>query len=507
MDDGYTGTNFNRPDFKRMMDDIVNGVIDGIIVKDLSRLGRNHRQVGKYIEEIFPIYNLRIISINDKIDSYKDPESITGILVPFKNLVNENYARDISLKVSSAYYAMAKDGKFVAGTPPYGYMLDPKDKHHLVINENEVDIVKKIFSMSLDGNGRIKICKYLNGNGILCRKELQRRNKRNLSLDPYEIQSKYFWGTTTIGRMLTNETYIGNLVQLKTKRAIFGEEKFIVKDKEEWVRTDNTHEAIISKEDFYKVQKIIKSNEKVSKSKGQKNYSIFNGKLKCVDCKRAMTRQEDFRGNRTLSNYFCMNYLQTSKMCSPHKIKTSTLEQLVLETIQLQVKLVIELEKSLKKLYFKNNQESVEKEYKNNIKIANIKIENFKEEKRKKYEEWKFNKIDKEEYIKISIDIDKNIEKVKNDVDLYTSNYKENIKEIRKNYYWIGHYKRNRKIKKITKEVLQELIEVIYVNKDGNIDITFKYQNEYNNLVKYLENEGAKEYEKVDFGKVSSSFC
>ena len=248
-------------------------------------------------------------------------------------------------------------------------------------------------------------------------------------------------------------------------------------------------------------------NEKVSKPKVQKNYSIFNGKLKCADCKRAMTKQEDFRGNRTLSNYFCMNYLQTSKLCSSHKIKTSTLEQMVLETIQLQVKLIIELEKSLKKLYFKNNQDLVEKEYKNNIKIANIKIENFNDEKRKKYEEWKFNKIDKEEYIKISVDIDKRIEKIKNDVDLYTFTYKENIKKIRKNDYWIGHYKRNRKIKKITKEVLQELIEVIYVNKDGNINIIFKYQDEYNNLVKCLEKEGAKEYEKMDFGKVSSSFC
>lgn len=507
MDDGYTGTNFNRPDFKRMMDDIVNGVIDGIIVKDLSRLGRNHRQVGKYIEEIFPIYNLRIISINDKIDSYKDPESITGILVPFKNLVNENYARDISLKVSSTYFAMAKDGKFVSGTPPYGYMLDPEDKHHLIINENEAEIVKKIFSMSLEDNGRIKICKYLNDNGILCRKELQRRNKKKLSLEPFEIQSEYFWSTSTIGRMLSNETYIGNLVQLKTKRAIFGKDKFVVKDKEEWVRTDNTHEALISKEDFCKIQNIIRSNEKTSKTKGQKNYSIFNGKLKCADCKRAMTRQEDFRGNRNLSNYFCMSYLNISKSCSSHKIKTSTLEQMVLESIQLQVKLVIELEKSLKKLYFKNNQELVEKEYKNNIRVANIKIENLKDEKRKKYEEWKFNKIDKEEFIKISKDIDNSIEEIKNNIDLYTSTYKENIKKIRKNDYWIGHYKRNRKIKKITKEVLQELIEIIYVHKDGSVDITFKYQDEYNNLIKYLENEGAKEYEKMDFGKVSSSFC
>ena len=506
IDDGYSGTTFNRPDFKRMMDDIVNGSIDGIIVKDLSRLGRNHRQIGKYIEEIFPIYNLRIISINDNIDSYKNPDSISGILVPFKNLVNENYSRDISLKVRSSYATMAKEGKFVAGTPPYGYMLDPEDKHHLVINDNEAKIVKEIFSMSLKGNGRIKICKYLNDNGILCRKELQRRNKRKLTLEPFSIPSKYYWSTSTIGRMLVNETYIGNLVQLKTKRETFGANRFVMKDKEEWVRSENTHEALISKEDFYMVKKLIKINERSNNSNANKNYSIYNRKLKCADCKRAMTKQEDNRGNRNLSNYFCMSYLSISKSCSSHKIKTSVLEQLVLEAIQLQVKLVIELDKSLSKLYFKNNKETVETEYKNNMRIANLKIENLKDEKRKKYEEWKFNKMDKEEFMNISSSIDKSITEIKNNIDLYTSTYRENIKKMKKNDFWIGHYKRNRKIKRVTKEVLDELIEVIYVTKDGNIEITFKYQDEYNNLVKYLENEGEKEHEKMDFRRVSTTF-
>ena len=157
IDDGYTGTNFERPGFKRLMQDIINGKINGIIVKDLSRLVRNHREVGKYIEEIFPIYNIRIISINDNVDSYKDPESINSLIVPIKNLMNEGYSRDISLKVSSAYKTMAKSGQYVAGTPPYGYMLDPNDKHHLIINEDEAIIVRKIFDMALAGEGRIKI--------------------------------------------------------------------------------------------------------------------------------------------------------------------------------------------------------------------------------------------------------------------------------------------------------------------------------------------------------------
>ncbi len=506
IDDGYTGTNFDRPEFKRMMQDIVCGKINGIIVKDLSRLGRNHKQVGKYIEEIFPIYNIRIIAINDNVDSFENPESIKSLIVPVKNLINENYSRDISRKVASAYVTMAKNGQFVAGTTPYGYMLDPEDKHHLIPDPNEVQIVKKIFDMALKGNGRIKICTYLNDNGILCRKEIQRRKKRKLSLSAFEIESTYLWSTSTIGRMLSNESYIGNLVQLKTKRAHFGTEKIITKDKEDYIRSENTHEPIISKEDFDKVQIIIKQNEKKKKTPSPSNFSKFRGKLKCADCGRAMTKQEDFRGKRNISNYFCMTYLQVSKKCSPHKIKTEDLENIVLEIIQMQIKLVIELEKSLTKLYFKDNKTSIENEYKNNVKIAELRITNLKEEKREYYEKWKFNKIEKSEFVKISNEIEEKIKKFNEDIELYTSTYRETIKKIRKNDYWISHYKRNKRIKKVSKEVLDELVEVIYVSEDGSIDIKFKYQDEFSSLTKYIESEVAKENEKMENRNLSQAF-
>lgn len=497
-DDGFTGTNFNRPDFKRLMKDVAEGKINGIIVKDLSRLGRNHKEVGKYIEEIFPIYNLRIIAINDNVDSFLNPESINSLIIPVKNLMNENYARDISVKVMSAYQTMAKNGQFVAGTTPYGYKLDPDDKHHLVPDEEEAKIVKKIFEMALEGNGRIKICKYLNNNGILCRKELQRRNKRKLSLDINEVEPRYLWSTSTIARVLTNETYIGNLVQLKTTKLCFGNEKIITKAEEDYVRSYNTHEAIISIEDFNKV-KIIKKQNDTRKGKPYEpfNYSIFRGILKCKDCGRSMIRQEDTRKKNLISNYYCTGYLHLNNKCSSHKIKTSVLEDIVLETIQFQIKLVIELERSLTKLYFHSNQESFENEYKNNVRIAELRINNLKEEKRKSYEEWKFGKIEKTEFIKLSEEIDLKINQFNQDIELYTSTYKETVKKIRKNDYWIGHYKRNRKIKRLSFDVLKELIEVIYVLEDGSLEIKFKYQDEYEGLIKYLESEGVKLNEKM----------
>lgn len=492
VDDGYTGTTFDRPGFQEMMKDISDGRINTIIVKDLSRLGRNSLEVGKYIEEIFPIYNIRIIAINDNVDSFKRPESINDLMVPIKNLINESYARDISKKVSSAYYTMASNGKYVAGTSPYGYTFDENDKHHLVVDPDEVEIVRLIFNMALKGDGRVKITKYLNDHNILCRKEIQRRKKYKLSLEPLEETIKYKWSTSTIGRMLTSEIYIGNLTQLKTKRESFKNHKVINVAKEDWVRFEKTHEPIITKADFDKIQGLIKVNAKRLSNTGERTYSIYNGVLKCADCGRAMYKQDDKRGNRQLSNYFCNTYLYISKTsCSSHKIKTDDLNDIVLESVQLQVKLVIELDRSLKRLFFKNNRETVESEYKNNTRIAEIKINNLKNKKLQLYEDWKFNNIDKDEFINQSKLIEEDIKLVEEKLELITKTYRDNLKMIKRNDYWINHYRRNKKIKKLTREVIKELIDVIYITADGNVDIRFKYSNEYKELVTYLENEGA----------------
>lgn len=490
VDDGYSGTTFNRPSFQEMFNDVVSRRINTIVVKDLSRLGRNYIELGKYLEQIFPLYDLRVIAINDDIDSYLKPESINNFIVPIKNLINETYSKDISKKVSSSYLTMAKAGKFVSGTPPYGYSLDPKDKHHLIINVEEAEVVKKIFKMALDEDGRVKICKYLNDEGILCRKEVQRRIKQELPLEPFSIKIKYMWSTSTIGRMLVNETYIGNLVQLKTYKRSYKDHREIPKAEEDWIRCENTHESIITKEDFNKVQKIIKSNT-VKRKKKEFAYSIYNGKLKCADCGKAMFKQEDKRGNRNLSNYFCSSHLYLSKSCSAHKIKTSVLNNTILEAIQLQVKLVIELDRSVKKLFFRSNRNQIETTYKTNIRLAEIKLENYKEKKRENYKEWKFNNIDKKEFENNLNDYDSKINKLQEDIERYNSSYQETIKRIRKDDYWISHYKRNRKIKKVTKEVLDELIDSIFVNEDGSLVINFKYHDEYLGLLNYIENEGS----------------
>ena len=151
IDDGYSGTDFNRPDFQRMLVDIKDGKINAVIVKDLSRLGRNYIEVGNYLEQIFPLYNIRFMAINDNIDSYKDPSSINNVIVPFKNLMNDEYARDISNKVKSVLNAKKRNGEFVGGLVPYGYVRDPNERHHFVIDAEAANVIKMIFNFTLEG--------------------------------------------------------------------------------------------------------------------------------------------------------------------------------------------------------------------------------------------------------------------------------------------------------------------------------------------------------------------
>lgn len=491
IDDGYTGTNFNRPDFQRLLKDIQDNKIDTIIVKDLSRLGRNGREMGRYIEEVFPSYGTRLIAINDDVDSIYKPESVTDLIFSIKNLINESYARDISKKVTTAYLSMAKQGLYVAGIPPYGYKIDPEKKHHLVIDEEESLIVKKIFDLAGEGHGTIYISKHLNNSNILCRKELLRRKKNKLPCDD-SIESKYLWSTSSIERMLSNEVYIGNLVQLKTMKKSMESKREVPRPEKDWVRVDNTHDAIVSKELFLTIQSNSKINN-VKKEKKNINYSIFNGILKCADCNRAMMKQEDHRGNRNISNYYCSTSLRTKNTCSKHKIKTSELEKMVLSSIQLQVKLVIELERSLKKLNIFNDKEKLEYEKNNEIKIVELKITRLKDNKKTLYENWKFGLIEKADYL-IQVDkINKEVSALEDEIELCNSKYLEKIKKIKKNDYWINHFKRNKKNTHLTKEILNELIDTIYVYENGNIKIIFKYQEEYNAIVNYVGTEGVEQ--------------
>ncbi|CDE95185.1 putative uncharacterized protein [Clostridium sp. CAG:914] len=276
IDDGYSGTTFDRPEYKRMFKDIVEGKVNTIIVKDLSRFGRNHIESDNYLENILPGYNVRFISIIDDIDSLKNPKSVSSIAVPLKNLMNDQYARDISEKVRSTLKIKQLNGEFIGVTAPYGYLKNPKDKNKFIIDKEASYIVKKIFNMILLGKSRKEIAEHLNSKNVLTPSlyKLIKEKNNNEEL----IRSKK-WNAEIVNRILRNETYTGTLIQNIKTKPNYRANKLIDVNKDEWIITENHHEPIISKDKFDEVQKLLDRKVKANKDN---EIDLFSGYLKCL---------------------------------------------------------------------------------------------------------------------------------------------------------------------------------------------------------------------------------
>ena len=316
IDDGYSGTSFNRPEFQRMLEDIKNKKIDVIIIKDLSRLGRNYIETGNFIEVIFPTMGVSVISVDenceiDSSDYYGDD------YLPLKNLFNDMYAKDISKKVRSSLIVKKYNGEFTGKLAPYGYIKDPKDKHKFLIDKNVSHIIKKIFDMILDGKSRRQVADFLNDNDILTPSEYLNINTNE------DISVMKKWNPEMVNTILRNENYTGTLFQGKKRKLNYRIDKKIKLDKANWIVTENHHEAIISKEGFDKVQEILDRKSKVNKDG---SIDILSGILKCKCCGSNMIK----RTSKGKVYYYCSNYYRTKK-CENNK---STLKSIVEEFIK-----------------------------------------------------------------------------------------------------------------------------------------------------------------------------
>ena len=323
IDDGYSCTTFDRPEFKRMIKDITEDKVNTIIVKDLSRFGRNHIEADNYIENFLPGYNVRIISINDNIDTLKLPKSNAYIEIPLKNLMNDCYARDISEKVKSTLKVKQQNGDFIGTFAPYGYLKDPKDKHKLIIDKDSSIIVRKIFDMILLGKSRKEIADFLNDNNILT-PSLYKINKEKTNNEEFALSKK--WNAEIVNRILRNETYTETLIQnIKTKPS-YKNNKLIDVNKEDWIKTENHHEAIISKDKFDEVQQIL-DNRKIKVNKNNE-IDLFSGYLKCFHCGEHLI----IRKSKNQVYYYCSSYIK-NKSCVKYSINKKKLGELVIEEL------------------------------------------------------------------------------------------------------------------------------------------------------------------------------
>ena len=490
IDDGFTGTDFNRPSFQRLLEDMRNGNINCVIVKDLSRLGRNYIEVGNYIEQVFPLFNIRFIAINDLVDSFKNPASTNTILVPFKNLINDEYCRDTSLKIRSSLNGKKKKGEFIGAFPAYGYLKDPKDKHKLIIDKSVVHIIRNIFDWNVnEGLGKIAICHKLNELGIL-NPTGHKRIELKQNYNNYGIQNNTFtWAPSTIRNILSNEVYIGNTVQGKRRTKSYKIHKVESVPKEEWIRVENTHEPIIDKEIFKKAQELAKRDVKISTK--TKSLSVWAGFLKCADCKRAMNKKSSTNksGNK-YEYYICSTYRKKSnKLCTKHTIKVESLRQAVLQAINLHINLFMNIEEIIKQMSENTYQNEKNKNIKNMIVSKQNDISRILNYKRNLYEDWKNGDITKEEYLEYKQKYENDIEKFQINIDRLEKEKKNYEKQTTNSSEWIENLKRQRGITELSRDIMLELIDYIYVHENGNITIKFKFEDEFEKYLKYNANK------------------
>ncbi len=467
IDDGYSGSNFDRPDWKRLMHDINNKKIDTIITKDLSRMGRDYIYMGQLIEREFPEKNIRYIALDDDIDTLYETPGLD--FLQFKLVFNDLYLKDASKKVRRIITSKKEDGKYLGWKGIYGYKRDPNDKHKLIVDENVRHIVVKMFNLSLQGYSPLQIANIFSQEKIPT-PSIYANLHRGVKSSAYSL-----WCPRTIEELLINPTYIGHMTQGKRKKINYKSKKEIRVPMENWIIVENTHEAIIDKETFYTVQNLLKKNK--HKHIRNKNY-LLTGFLRCKECGHVLTiRNLKEKDKRYTSCSFYHAYSKF-KVCSPHCNNYDKLEASVINNLKeicfkyVDVKL---LEEKLKKeLANKNEKHTLLK------KLNDIKI--------------------KENQINISIDkiytdrLDGTI-----DIEMYNRNtlkYKEQLKSIQKEKLNIESCLTNfvnspteedndaisKKVmeflsfKKPTRSILANLIDNIYVDKNKNIEIHYKFK-------------------------------
>ena len=324
-DDGYSGTNFNRPDFQRMMTDVQAGLIKTIIVKDMSRFGRDYIMVGYYTEILLPQADIRFIAVNDGVDT---ENQVDNDFTPFRNIINEWYAKDTSKKIRSVLKAKGNSGKHLSVIPPFGYKKDPNDKEKWLIDDDAAQIVRKIFRMYLDGNNMGSIARKLTEEGI----ETPKLYAENRGIKHYKAATyPEIWSRISVEYILSNYEYTGCTVNFKTKRKSFKNKKQVIQSKEDWAVFEGTQEAIIDKETFETVQKMRGTKRAYTKFN---EVNIFSGLLFCADCGGKMTirRRKD---DRRKDAYVCSTYRKKKKhLCTEHAIKADVLKQIVLNDIR-----------------------------------------------------------------------------------------------------------------------------------------------------------------------------
>ena len=465
IDDGYSGVNFERPDFKRMLADIESRAVNCVIVKDLSRFGRDYIGVGEFLEKIFPENDIRFIAIDDNIDSLRGGYDM---MMPVRNVFNEQYAADISKKVQSALRTKQRSGEFIGAFAPYGYQKDPKNRNRLIIDPYAASIVRRIFNMYLAGMGKLSIAKQLNSEGVPCPGAYKSMSGLNYT-NGRNVNGTNYWTYATIHRLLNHEVYIGSMVQGTNRRANIKLRKKKL-PKEQWIKVAKTHEPIIEEAAWDAAQALLKRDTR--QIDFNQNVSVFAGFLRCGDCGRAMVKNTYKRadGARSIS-YRCGSYQRYgSAICSPHTVRHEVLEKIILRDINAMISnfkdfrevVASELRAGAKKL--PNAEREIER--------LNTARERTKRLRLGLYEDYREGVLNLDEYRSLKLRYDEEEQMYENVLNSLTELEEgETIPQRR-----VRHLLEREAIEETDRDLLAELVDEIRIFEESRIKVTYRIE-------------------------------
>ena len=475
VDDGFSGTNFNRPDFMRMMEDVKSGKIGTIITKDLSRFGRDYLMTGQYIEMVLPDYDVRYIAINDNVDTLRSENE----MMVFKNVFNDWYARDCSKKIKAVFKAKGQSGKPLTTIPPYGYKKSEADKNVWEIDEEAAEVVRRIFQLCIDGYGPTQIARILTEDKVLTPTAYAELKKSgNIT-----CAKPYRWAQRTIADLLEKLEYVGHTVNFRIRKKSYKCKKKIDNPKEEWAIFENTHEAIISKEDFDLVQELRKNKRKLQH---QEEVNPFSGMVYCADCGKKMYLCRSKSLNSDQEHLKCSTYSADKNDCSAHFIRTVVLEEIVLSELRKMTTFVRENEAD----FLQSAYECSQKQQSAELKAAKKRL--AQSEKRvseldklftRLYEDNVSGKISDERFEMMSKNYEAEQKELRQIIPELSQYIKASEQKNADTAQFIGIVRKYSEIPKLTPEIMHEFIEKIVVHapdkssghRTQQIDIHFRF--------------------------------
>lgn len=482
VDDGYSGIVFDRPAFQQMLTDIKNGSIDCVITKDLSRLGREHIDTSRYLRQIFPAFGVRFIAVTDNVDTANEHIG-DDLVVSIKSILNDNYCRDISIKTRSALQAKRQNGDYVGACPIYGYRRDPENKNHLVLDEYAAQVVRDIYRRRIDGASADRIADELNHLGVLS--PLAYKISRSLPHPSggYADHPDVKWSAVTVIRILRDETYTGTLIQGRETTHNYKLKNLVKKPPEDWAQTENAHEAIVTRQDFQLVQRLVQLDTRTAP--GEDSVYLFSGLLVCGSCGARMTRKTNVYKGRKYIYYRCPT--GKKRGCDhPAMIREDVLTQCVLFLLQTHIRSVISLEELLDNISEERINQNLIEGCKAQIAENEVQLSQIISFKSSLYENFVNGILDKEEYKTLNRHYLVQAEHLREAILSLQHGIEQTLDNSNNRLKWVQQFREFETMTELDRRAVVTLIQSVRVISKTELKINFRFEDEYENALKLL---------------------